>query len=70
MNLQVISMGSFLTETEVIEGVLILGIKEALEVREDGKEAKTLMMSSEEAVEISDQATIGLEWEKTAPMTG
>jgi len=70
MNLQVISMGSFPTETEVTEGVLVLGIKEALEVHEDGKEAKTLMMSSEEEVEISDQATTGLEWEKTAAMTG
>ena len=70
MNLPVIPMGIFLTETEVTEGVLILGIKEALKVHGDGKEDKTLMMSLDEAVEISDQATTGLEWEKTAEMTG
>jgi len=70
MNLQVISMGNFLTETEVAEGVLILGIKETLEVHGDGKEAKTLMMSLDEAVEISNQVTTGHEWEKTGAMTG
>lgn len=68
MNLQVISMGSFLTEIEVTEEVL--GIREVLEVHEDGKEARTLMMSLDEVVEVSDLATTGLEREKAAAMIG
>jgi len=68
MNLQVISMGSFPTEIEVT--VEVLGIREVLEVHEDGKEARTLMMSLDEVVEVSDLATTGLEREKAAAMIG
>lgn len=71
MDLQVITMGSFLTEIKVTEEDL-LGIGEVLEP--DGMGAETLMMSlvirMAEVVEVINLATAGLEWEEAEAMTG
>lgn len=71
MDLQVITMGSFLTEIKVTEEDL-LGIGEVLE--SDGMGAETLMMSlvirMAEVVEVINLATAGLEWEEAEAMTG
>lgn len=81
MNLQVITMGGFLTEVKATGGG-VLGIGEVLEApHRDGVGTEALMTSLAihmgeggevgEVVEVMDPVTAGLEWEEEAVgMTG